>query len=90
MSSGGFQLRLGPWIPLPLNSSKVFQLVPGPPTFEQNVRTEPVFVNLLRSPAWRAGTTTFLSYWPARLQRLAESILGSLNVYKYGFRTRIE
>jgi hypothetical protein len=87
--------------------------------------TEPVFVNLLRSPgidsqtggpvrqpyfrndpararicrsfketryrfsAWRAGTKPYLSYWPARLHRLAKSIprnrfLGSINIYKYG------
>ena len=72
--------------------------------------TEPVFVNLLRSPgidsqtggpvrqpyfrndpararicrsfketryrfsAWRAGTKPYLSYWPAKLHRLAKSI----------------
>ncbi len=39
--------------------------------------------------AWRAGTKPYLSYWPARLHRLAKSIprnrfLGSINVYKYG------
>ncbi len=41
-------------------------------------------------PAWRAGTVQqpYLSYWPARLHRLAESIpwnrfLGPLNVYKF-------
>ncbi len=27
-----------------------------------------------RFPAWRVGTTTLLSYWPARLHRLTESI----------------
>ncbi len=42
-----------------------------------------------RFPACRAGKTTLLSYRPARLHRLAESIprnrfLGSRNVYKYG------
>ncbi len=42
-----------------------------------------------RFSAWRAGTKPYLSYWPARLHRLAKSIpryrfLGSLNVYKYG------
>jgi hypothetical protein len=41
-----------------------------------------------RFPAWRAGTKPYLSYWPARLNRLAKSIprnrfLGSINVYKY-------
>jgi hypothetical protein len=55
---------------------------------------EPVFVNLLRSPGidFRPGGPVrrpYLSYWPARLHSLAESIprnqfLGSLNVYKYG------
>jgi hypothetical protein len=42
-----------------------------------------------RFSAWRAGTKPYLSYWPARLHRLAKSIprnrcLGSINVYKYG------
>jgi hypothetical protein len=36
-------------------------------------------------PAWRAGTTTLLTYRPVRLHRLAESIPGLLNVYKFGF-----
>jgi hypothetical protein len=44
-----------------------------------------------RFSSWRAGTKPYLSYWPARLHRLAKSIprnrcLGSINVYKYGFR----
>ncbi len=44
-----------------------------------------------RFSAWRAGTKPYLSYWPARLHRLAKSIprnrcLGSINVYKYGLR----
>ncbi len=44
-----------------------------------------------RFSSWRAGTKTYLSYWPARLHRLAKSIprnrfLGSINVYKYGLR----
>ncbi len=44
--------------------------------------------------AWRAGTKPYLSYWPARLHRLAKSIprnrcLGSINVYKYGFWRQI-
>jgi hypothetical protein len=45
--------------------------------------TEPVFVNLLRSPgidfpilAGRYDSTTYLSYRPARLHRLVESIPG--------------
>jgi hypothetical protein len=43
-----------------------------------------------RFSAWRAGTKPYLSYWPARLHRLAKSIprnrfLGSINFYKYGF-----
>ncbi len=42
-----------------------------------------------RFSAWRAGTKPYLSYWPARLHRLAKSIpqnrfLGSINNYKYG------
>jgi hypothetical protein len=37
----------------------------------------------------RLGTKPYLSYWPARLHKLAKSIphnrfLGSINVYKYG------
>ncbi len=45
-----------------------------------------------RFSAWRAGTKPYLSYWPARLHRLAKSIprnrcLGSISVYKYGFCT---
>ncbi len=58
--------------------------------------SEPVFVDLLRSPRidshpggpeWQP----YLSYWPARLHRLAKSIprnrvLGSINIYKYGLR----
>jgi hypothetical protein len=46
-----------------------------------------------RFSAWRASTTTLLSYRPARLHRLAESnprsrFLGSINVYKYQLRPR--
>ncbi len=42
-----------------------------------------------RFPAWRASTSPYLSYRPARLHRLVRSIpwnqfLGSLDVYKYG------
>jgi hypothetical protein len=42
-----------------------------------------------RFSAWRVGTKPYLSYWPARLHRLAKSIpqnrfLCSINVYKYG------
>jgi hypothetical protein len=49
---------------------------------------------LLRSP----GTDSqpgmpvrqpYLSYWPARLHRLADRFLGSMNVYKYGLRHHI-
>ncbi len=48
-----------------------------------------VFVNLLRSPGIDSQSggpvpQSYLSYRPARIQRLAESILVSLNVYKYG------
>jgi hypothetical protein len=58
---------------------------------------EPEFLNLLRSPEidsqpCRPVRQPFLTYLPARIQRLAESIhwnrlLGSLNVYKFGFCT---
>jgi hypothetical protein len=57
-------------------------------------RPDPVSVNLFRSPGIDSQPggpirQPYLSYWPARLHRLAESIprnwfLGSLNVYKYG------
>ncbi len=45
-----------------------------------------------RFSAWRAGTKPYLSYWPARLHRLAKSIpqnrfLGFINNYKYGLRS---
>jgi hypothetical protein len=48
--------------------------------------SEPVFVNLLNEPRnrfsawWRAGTVRqpYLTYWPARLHRLATSIPGLL------------
>jgi hypothetical protein len=48
------------------------------------------FGHRYRFSAWRAGTKPYLSYWPARLHRLAKSIprnrcLGSINFYKYGF-----
>ncbi len=56
--------------------------------------TEPVFVNLVRSPGIDSHPCgperqSHFSYRPARIHRLAESIprnrfLGSLNVYKYG------
>jgi hypothetical protein len=56
-------------------------------------RAEPVFVNLLRSPAIDSQPggpvrQPYLTYRNARLQSLAKSIprnrfLGSLNVYKY-------
>ncbi len=56
--------------------------------------TEPVFVNLLRSPGIDSQPggpvrQPYLTYRPAWLQRQAESVswnrfLGSLNVYKYG------
>jgi hypothetical protein len=59
--------------------------------------TEPVFVNLSRSPGieYQPGGPVpqpCLSYRPARLHRLAELIprirfLGSLNVHKYGLCT---
>jgi hypothetical protein len=58
------------------------------------VYPEPVFVDLLRSPGINSEAgglvrRPYLSYRPAGLQRLAESIprnrfLGSVNVYKYG------
>ncbi len=60
------------------------------------VHTEPLFVNLLRSseidsqPGWPLRQP-YLSYRPARVHMLAESIprnpfLGSINVYKYRLR----
>jgi hypothetical protein len=50
------------------------------------------FGHRYRLSAWPAGTKPYLSYWPARLHRLAKSIprnrfLGSINVYKYGLST---
>ncbi len=55
------------------------------------------FVNLLRSPGIDSqpdgsGKQPYLTYRPARLHRLAESIpwnrfLGSLNVYKFGLKS---
>jgi hypothetical protein len=67
---------------------------PPPLAGRGNVATEPVFVNILGSPVIDSQPggpvrQPYLSYWPARLDRLAESItrnrfLGSLNVYKYG------
>jgi hypothetical protein len=58
--------------------------------------TEPVFVNLLRSPIIDSQPRglvrqPYLTYWPARLHTLAEPIprnqfLRSINVYKYGLR----
>jgi hypothetical protein len=59
------------------------------------VPPEPVFVDLSRRPgidSQPGGPVRYLlSYWPARLHRLAKSIpryrfLGSVNVYKYGLR----
>jgi hypothetical protein len=56
--------------------------------------TEPVFVDLLRSPGIDSQPSgpirqPYLLYWPAKLHGLAESISrnrfpSSLNVYKYG------
>jgi hypothetical protein len=61
---------------------------------DREVETEPVFVNLLRSPGVDSQPggperQPYFSYLSARLHRLAESIsrnrfLGSINVYKYG------
>jgi hypothetical protein len=47
--------------------------------------TEPGFVNFLRSPGIDSQPgglirQPYLTYWPAKLQRLAESFLSSLNV----------
>ncbi len=60
----------------------------------QLAKAEPVFVVIFRSPGIDSQPggpvrKPYLSYWPARLQRLAKSIprnrfLGSVNVYKYG------
>jgi hypothetical protein len=68
--------------------------------FRQPMEPEPVFVNLLRSPGidsqpggpvqtTKSTTLLYLSYWSARLYRLAKWIpqnrfLCSINVYKYG------
>jgi hypothetical protein len=62
------------------------------------LRAETVFVNLLWSPGIDPSPggpvqQPYLSYRPARLHSLAESIprnrfLGSINVYKYGLRPR--
>ncbi len=59
-----------------------------------SVSSEPVFVDLLRSPGIDSHPggpvrQPYLSYRPARLHRLAKSIpqnrfLGSINIYKYG------
>jgi hypothetical protein len=53
--------------------------------------TEPVFVDPSRNPKIDSGPVRqpYLSYWPARLHRLAKAIprnrfLGSIIVYKYG------
>jgi hypothetical protein len=69
------------------------------PTWWAGTTTGPARARICRSfketryrfSAWRAGTKPFLSYWTARLHRLAKSIprnrfLGSINVYKYGLR----
>ncbi len=68
-------------------------IVPVIPAFQSFKHSEPVFVNLLWSPGIDFMPAVpvrqpYLSYRPARLHRLAESIprnrfLGSLNVYKY-------
>jgi hypothetical protein len=52
----------------------------------------PLLAGLYDNPICR---TPYLSYWPARLQRLAESIprnqiLSSLVVYKYGLCLLVE
>ena len=64
------------------------------------IASEPVFVNLIRSPGIDSQPTgpvrqPYLSYRPAGLQRLAESIprnrfLGSINVYKYGLSPQMK
>ena len=64
------------------------------------MKTEPVFVNLLRSPGidsqpGRLVRQHFLTYRHARLHRLADSIpwnrfMGSLNVYKFGIRMLLD
>jgi hypothetical protein len=63
-------------------------------------KTEPVFVNLLRSPGIDSQPggpvgQPYLLYWPAKLHGLTESIYrnrfpGSLNVYKYGLWKHLE
>ena len=76
-----------------MTNKKYVPLRPG-----QNKRNnaEIVFVYLLRSPEIDSQPCgpiqPYLSYWPTRLHRLAESIprnlfLGSINVYKYRLRS---
>ncbi len=65
-----------------------------PPSIPALSSSEPVFVNLLRSPGINSQPggplrQPYLTYRPVRLHSLAESInwnrfLGSLNDYKYG------
>jgi hypothetical protein len=60
----------------------------------RDINPEPVFANLLGSPEIDSQfggqvRQPYLTYEPARLHRLAESVLwnsflGSLNVYKFG------
>jgi hypothetical protein len=60
----------------------------------QSLFSEPVFIDRVKSPGIDSKPggpvrQPCLTYWPARLHRLAESIprnrfLGSLNVYKFG------
>ncbi len=79
-------------------SSNIFCSVNKYPDIFKPLRSpEPVFVGLLRSPGIDSQPggpkrQNYLSYRPAKLHRLAESIplnrfLSSINVYKYGLRS---
>jgi hypothetical protein len=53
---------------------------------ESNSRSR--FLVSLNVYRYELGTQPYVSYRPARLHRLDESVLVSLNVYKYGLRIR--
>jgi hypothetical protein len=74
--------------------------IAGPVILKTGLKAETVFVNLLRSPGINSQPDgpvqqPYLSYRPAMLHRQVESnprnrFLVSLNVYKYGLRSRID
>jgi hypothetical protein len=95
-----------PWLAVTISTGELLlpilsfygpTVYPPPPPLHfktQYWTSEPVFVDLLRSPgidSQPGGTVRqpYLAYRPARLQKQAKSIprnwfLGSINVYKYG------